>query len=178
MHVVRENEWVRTWQTSAGQYVDSKYRTYECDASDDAVIIAWQLADDDQREDLETALEFFPYALGIRRIARFVHVISGEVVADRIEGRWFGSSQTMRDETLEFLVEALKAPPEQGMAKQRVCETSWFIANWDGFSYEFLTQGKSQDSPTHADYCREYIKAYSRLHRDVLTRFWGMDRDN
>jgi hypothetical protein len=173
MVIVRENAWVRVWQMAAGNYVDSKYRTYECDASADEVILAWQMAAESERQDIEDALEFFPYSRKLRRICHFLVAISGIEVARRIEERWFTPEKMMRAETLAFLKEA----SELGTHKILICDTPWFRAYWDGFSYDYQLDGKLQSTPDYQDFCGEYVKAHSRLHRDLLNRYWGFPRE-
>ena len=59
MEVIRETNWIREWKTSRSNYLDSKYRSYECDASADEFIITYITAQKEQIYDLEVAFEFF-----------------------------------------------------------------------------------------------------------------------
>jgi hypothetical protein len=133
------------------------------------------MGSESERQDIESALEFFPYSREMRRIAHFLVAIAGIEVGRRIEERWFTREGSLRPETLEFLKEGLELGSHK---KTLICDTAWFTAYWDGFGYRYVLEGKLASAPNYQEFCGEYVRAYSRLHRDTLTRFWGFPRED
>lgn len=58
--ITRETEWTRTYQTTGGLFVDSKYRTHECDVPIHEFARRWLAGDRRQRAEMEVAFQFYP----------------------------------------------------------------------------------------------------------------------
>ena len=110
----------------------------------------------------------------MRKIVTFLTALKGEVYSRQLSESWFGEVSKLRPDTVAFLLEGMQSG---GTKRQTVLDTKWFTAHWNGFSYFYETTHKAQELPNYEDYCREYIKTNSRLQRDVLTKFWGYERE-
>lgn len=177
LEVIRETDWVRVWRTSEGEVVDSKYRTYECEASADQFILAWERCSVKERSDMKSAVTFFPYSHGIRRIVQFVCSISSLEEGQAIEEQWFGNFSMLPPHTMRFLL-AFRESPHATSNRRLVCDTKWFRAYWNTAEFAYETDGKCQERPSYLDYCHEYVRAVSRLQRDVLSLYWGLPRES
>lgn len=82
--VIRETKWIVEYETPLGTFVDSKFRTYACEASCEEFIAAWELADAKTKEDLEHAFLGLSYPADRQKILAYISGKEGAHAASKM----------------------------------------------------------------------------------------------
>lgn len=126
-HLVRESRWVKEYDTNAGRVLDSKYRTYRCDATASEFIDAWNKGSAEERTDMEAAFAFFPHD-AVDEAESILNAISlfDSDRAARMRANWEANSGQQSEEQVQFLLELGNYLDVLGVTREFVGGNHWF----------------------------------------------------
>ncbi|MDP3277154.1 MAG: hypothetical protein Q8Q09_18325 [Deltaproteobacteria bacterium] len=102
LRLIRENAWVRVYETESGDYTDSKLRTHECVLDGPAWFALWHEGDEDTRMDLEAAFVFWDDQDAVEQALALVGAV--DPAAQRALGsRWIAPDDPVPVRHTQFL---------------------------------------------------------------------------
>jgi hypothetical protein len=166
-HLRRESRWVKEYDTGEGIVLDSKYRTFECDADSKEFVECWCAAPESERTDMEAAFAGFP-AESVDELesilADLAHV--DWYASDRMRRAWVDRAEPAVGDHSEFLLQLMQYLYQQGVRYSCIGENRYFriLSNTSDFQIESLVESMDE-MPTDADLEKIELGAWPQAYR-------------
>ena len=154
--LVRETRWVKEYDTSIGTILDSKYRTFRCEANSEDFVQAWRNGTLEDRIEMEAAFAFFPAESeeSLKPVLEVVAVVDFER-SERMRAAWILNSGELTIDQKQFLLGLSEFLDREGDSSIKVGENRWFRAFANDAGVRIETLVSSVDEMPSEDQLRE-----------------------